>query len=147
VDLVPEEFVAESVVKAFADTGGVENLKIMLARAETARDVLPESLTKMGAIVDVVPAYRTVPETEGIADQRELLEAEGADLITFTSSSTAENFDALGLRMPRKPAVASIGPITSQTLAQLGYPVDAEAEQYDIPGLIRAIRKYFAEPS
>src|SRR6202171_6032506 len=101
VDLQPEEFVAEAIVREFQKEGGVENLRILLARAEKARDVLPRELSKLGAIVDEAFAYRTVPETRDVTGARRRLLEEGADLITFTSSSTVENFLALGLPWPK----------------------------------------------
>jgi uroporphyrinogen III methyltransferase/synthase len=142
VDLQAEEAVAEGVVKAFLKEGSIENQKFLLARAEQARDVLPKELTKMGAIVDEAIAYRTVPDmdTKGMERFRE----EGADLITFTSSSTAENFMALKLPISRQMNMASIGPITSKTMKGLGLKVDVEAKQHDIPGLILAIREFYA---
>src|SRR5690348_2288083 len=143
VDLQPEEFVAEAVVKEFQKQGGVENLRILLARAEKARDVLPKELSKLGAIVDEGFAYRTVPETRDITGARRRLLDEGADLITFTSSSTVENFLALGLAWPRGMGVASIGPITSKTARDNGLKVEIEAKRHDIPGLVDAICKYF----
>lgn len=143
VDLQPEEYVAESVVEAFKKEGDVENLKILIARAEVARDVLPESLTKLGAIVDVACAYRTVPETEDVSGGMARFRDEGADMITFTSSSTVENFLAMKLPMPAGLKVASIGPVTSKTARDHGLTVDAEAKVFDIPGLLAAIRKYY----
>lgn len=143
VDLQPEEFVAESLVGAFRKEGDVENLRILIARAEKARDLLPRELSALGAIVDEGFAYRTVPETrDDIGARRRLLE-EGADLITFTSSSTVENFLALGLPWPAKMQVASIGPITSKTARERGLEVAIEARRHDIPGLVEAIRKFF----
>jgi uroporphyrinogen III methyltransferase / synthase len=143
VDLQPEEFVAESLVRAFRKEGDVENLRILIARAEKARDLLPRELSALGAIVDEGFAYRTVPETrDDIGARRRLLE-EGADLITFTSSSTVENFLALGLPWPAKMQVASIGPITSKTARERGLEVAIEARPHDIPGLVEAIRKFF----
>ena len=113
VDLEPEEFVAEGLVRAFQEQGTIENLRILLARAEQARDVLSKQLTRLGAIVDEGFAYRTVAETRDVTGARRRLVDEGADLITFTSSSTVENFLALGLEWPKGMQVASIGPITS----------------------------------
>jgi uroporphyrinogen III methyltransferase / synthase len=143
VDLQPEEFVAESVVREFQKQGGVENLRILLARAEKARDVLPKQLSDLGAIVDQGIAYRTVPETRDTTGARRRLLEEGADLITFTSSSTVENFLALGLPWPKGMQVASIGPITSKTARDHGLKIDIEARRHDIGGLVEAIRKFF----
>ena len=144
VDLQPEEFVAEAIVREFQKQGGVENLRILLARAEKARDVLPREISKLGAIVDEAFAYRTVPDTRDITGARRRLLDEGADLITFTSSSTVENFLALGLAWPKGMLVASIGPITSKTAVEHGLKIDIEARRHDIDGLVEAIRKFFA---
>ena len=147
VDLQPEEFVAESLAREFKKQGDIENLRVLLARAEKARDLLPRELSALGAIVDEGFAYRTVPETrDDVGARRRLLE-EGADLITFTSSSTVENFLALGLPWPAKMQVASIGPVTSKTARERGLEVTIEARRHDIPGLVEAIRKFFSKQS
>ena len=143
VDLQPEEFVSEAIVGEFKKQGGVENLRILLARAERARDVLPKDLSALGAIVDEAFAYRTVPETRDVTGARRRFVEEGADLITFTSSSTVENFLALGLERPQGLKVASIGPVTSKTAREAGLGVDIEARRHDISGLVNAIRLYF----
>ena len=143
VDLQPEEFVAEALVREFRKEGGVENLRILLARAEKARDLLPKELSALGAIVDEGFAYRTVPETRDETGARRRLLEEGADLITFTSSSTVENFLALGLPWPARMQVASIGPVTSKTARDRGLTVAVEARRHDIPGLVEAVRKFF----
>jgi uroporphyrinogen III methyltransferase/synthase len=143
VDLQPEEFVAEKVVKEFKKQGSIENLKMLLVRAEKARDVLPRGLSAMGAIVDEAFAYRTVPETRDTTGARRQLEKHGADLITFTSSSTVENFLALRLPWPKGMQVATIGPITSQTARENGLNVDVEAKRHDIEGLVEAISDFF----
>jgi len=145
VDLQPEEFVAEAVIREFQKQGGVENLRILLARAEKARDVLPKQLSSLGAIVDEGFAYRTVPETRDITGARRRLLDEGADLITFTSSSTVENFLALGLAWPKGMQVATIGPVTSKTARDHGLKVDVEARRHDIEGLVEAIRNFFGK--
>src|SRR5881394_574783 len=143
VDLQPKEFVAEAVVKEFEKEGGVENMRILIARAEKARELLPKKLSGMGAIVDEAFAYRTVPETRDATGARRRFSAEGADLITFTSSSTVENFLDLKLPWPAGMKVASIGPITSATLRERGLRVDVEAKRHDVVGLIEAIRKFY----
>ncbi len=143
VDLQPEEFVAEGVVKAFKKEGDVENLRILIARAEEARDLLPKELGALGAIVDVAFAYRTVAETDDPTEARTRLANDGADMITFTSSSTVENFLALGLTWPSGMEVASIGPITSRTVRARGLTIAVEAPQHDVPGLVDAIRRHY----
>ena len=139
VDLQPEEAVAERLVEAFQQHESVENLKFLLVRAANARDVLPKRLTQLGAIVDEAIAYRTVPETDDITGAKKRFTDEGADLITFTSSSTVENFVAMKLPWPQGIKTASIGPITSATMRQAGLKIDVEATQHDIDGLVEAI--------
>ncbi len=147
VDLQPEEFVAEAVSREFKKQGSIDNLRILLVRAEKARDTLPKELADLGAIVDEAFAYRTVPETRDTSGARSQLAQDGADLITFTSSSTVENFVALGLPWPKGMRIASIGPITSKTVRDQGLTVDVEARRHDIDGLVGAIRQLFAEKS
>jgi len=150
VHLVPEEYVAESVVKSLRNE--VAGKRILLARAKVARDVIPRELRKLGATVDVVEAYETVVPNSRTRLRAALKDPQRRpDVITFTSSSTVRNFARLlGSHMWRGPALsnrrsdprprfASIGPVTSSTLRELGLPVDIEAQQYTIPGLIQAI--------
>jgi uroporphyrinogen III methyltransferase/synthase len=144
VDLQPDEFVAEAFVGEFKKQGSIENERILVVRAEKARDVLPKELSAAGAIVDEAFAYRTVPETRDMGGAQRKLAQGGADLITFTSSSTVENFLALGLPWPKEMRVASIGPITSKTARDHGLNVDIEARRHDIDGLVQAIRELFA---
>ena len=118
VDLQPDEYVAESIVKAFQADSSVENLKMLLARGEQARDFLPQELTRLGAIVDDAIAYRTVPETADVTGVAERFRTEGADMITFASSSSVENFLALKLPLPAGLKTASIGPVTSKNHAR-----------------------------
>src|SRR6266568_3356155 len=144
VDLQPEESVSEAVVREFKKQGSIKNERILVVRGENARDVLPKELSGLGAIVDKAFAYRTVPETRDPTGARRQLTKEGADLITFTSSSTVENFLALGLPWPKGMQVASIGPITSKTARDHGLNIDVEARRHDIDGLVEAIGDFFA---
>ena len=145
VDVVPKEYVAESVVESLSRQ--IAGKRVLLARAKVARDVIPRELKKLGAQVDVVEAYETViPQTSRIRLRAVLKDPKRRPhVITFTSSSTVRNFVALlGGNVWRgrpRPRVASIGPVTSATLRELGLPVDTEAKEYAIPGLIRAIVK------
>jgi uroporphyrinogen III methyltransferase/synthase len=135
-DLVPERFVAESLLEAFpAGTG-----RVLLARAEVARDILPEGLAAKGYSVDVLPVYRTVSVAPG-PDELERVRAGAVDAITFTSSSTVTNFcDAVGPFAAAQPRVVSIGPVTSETTRARGLRVDAEADPHTIDGLVAALR-------
>jgi uroporphyrinogen III methyltransferase/synthase len=95
--------------------------------------------------VDEGFAYRTVPETRDVTGARRRLLEEGADLITFTSSSTVENFLALGVVWPEGMKTASIGPITSRTMRDHGLKIDIEARRHNIEGLVKAIRNFFVK--
>ena len=147
VDVVPEEYVAESVVKSLRRR--VKGKRILLVRAKVARDVIPNELRKAGARVDVMEAYETIVPKSSRTRLRAALKdpRKRPDVVTFTSSSTVKNFVTLlgASRRARRPAqlqgvtLASIGPVTSATLRELGLGVDVEAKQFTIPGLIKAI--------
>ena len=151
VSVVPKEYVAESVVASLRRK--VKGKRVLLARAKVARDVIPRELRRLGARVDVVEAYETVVPQASRQRLRMALASQNRrpDWITFTSSSTVRNFVALlGQSRGRiardhtgdedkRVRLASIGPVTSSTLRELGLPVDVEAEEYTIPGLIKAI--------
>jgi uroporphyrinogen III methyltransferase/synthase len=133
-DLVPERFVAEELLAAL--TGTDEPGRVLLARAEVARDVLPEGLRERGWEVDVVDAYRTEPAP--ISDEQRAFIA-GADVVTFTSSSTVDRFiDAVGARSV-PPVVACIGPVTAATARAHGLSVDVEAPVHTVDGLVAAL--------
>jgi uroporphyrinogen III methyltransferase/synthase len=144
VDLMPDEYVASEIVRAFEKYESVENLRILLLRAEVANHDLPQKLEEMGAIVDDIACYKTVPETEDITGAVMRLNEAGADWVTFTSASTVENFHArLNLHelLKKFPALklASIGPETSKALVGLGLKPTVEAKEHTIDGLVRAI--------
>jgi len=137
-DLVPERFVAESLLEAFPDPGAPGE-RVLLARAEQARDVLPEGLGARGHLVDVLAVYRTVP-TEPDPTLVAQVRAGQVDALTFTSSSTVTNFvDAIGEITGPQPLVVSIGPVTSATARDRGLRVDAEADPHTIEGLVEAV--------
>ncbi len=143
VDLMPDKYVAEGLVAKFKKEESIEHLKVLWVRAEEAREVIAKELSKMGAIVDEALAYRTVPETDDNQAAIARMAEEGADIITFTSSSTVECFFALGLELPKGIKIASIGPVTSDTLRKRGLKIDIEAKEHSIPGLVTAIKKHF----
>ena len=145
VDLIPDEYVAEGLVKKMLEVGSVENETILLVRPSTARDVISEGLTEAGAIVDEAIAYQTVCESEDPTGAVQRFQAGDTDLITFTSSSTVESFIDMDLPIPDHLIIASIGPITSKTLQSAGLRVDIEAKESNIPGLVSAIEDYFIE--
>lgn len=144
VDLIPKKFVAEGLVEAFKKES-IENLTVLWVRAEEARDVIYDGLIAQGAIVDECLAYKTVPETEDPTGAVARLKDEGADVITFTSASTAENFFKLGLPWPEGCVAGSIGPVTSEALRSHGIEPAFEAKKHDIAGLVAAISKWAAK--
>ena len=150
-DLVPEQAVAESLAEALVPQTRAGRTRMLLVRAESARDVLPERLRAAGAEVVVAPAYRNVVPEESVPMLRAMFATRESwpDAITFTSSSTAANLlrllEAAGVRLPEdgtegKTVVrASIGPITSETLRGLGYPPHVEAREATIESLVEAL--------
>ena len=151
VQMVPEEYVAESVVRGLRDK--VAGKRVLLIRAKVARDVIPEELRSAGAQVDVVEAYETVVPEKSRRRLRTLFQnrSRRPHVVTFTSSSTVRNFSQLvGSRRARKLKdlqFASIGPVTSGTLRELGLPVAIEAKEFTMAGLIRAmVIARYAEP-
>jgi uroporphyrinogen III methyltransferase / synthase len=142
VDLMPPTYVAESLVKELLKLD-VEHQMILWVRAEGAREVIAKELNKAKAIIDEAIAYRTIPEREDNAGAITRLTEEGADVITFTSSSTVECFFDLGLPLPAGIKVASIGPITSETLKARKVKIDIEAKEHSIPGLVQAILEHY----
>jgi uroporphyrinogen-III synthase len=166
VDVIPKEYVAESVVRSLKSK--VKGKRVLLVRAKVARDVIPRELRRAGAHVDVVEAYETVVPKSSRTRLRAALKnpKERPHVVTFTSSSTVHNFvELLGfreavksvqafrgrgpLRLPLRAGprhmelegirMASIGPVTSATLRELGLPVDIAAKEFTIPGLIKAV--------
>ena len=149
-DIVPKTYRAESVVEAF-EAEHMRGKSVLLPRAAEARPVLPQALKQMGAHVDEITTYRTrrIKDNDGALLSQ--LENRKIDMVTFTSSSTVRNFVSL-LPAGRvrdllsTVTVVSIGPITSQTAADLGVRVDRTAKTYTIPGLIRAIEAHYGVP-
>jgi uroporphyrinogen III methyltransferase/synthase len=145
VDAMPEKYVAGKVSKAIAEYESVENLRFLVARAQVANPELCQALEEMGAIVDDVAFYKTVPETEDRNGAAAQLIESGADWLTFTSSSTVENFHArfdLPKLLKQFPDMktASIGPETSKALSALGLKPTLEAKTHTIDGLVKALR-------
>ena len=144
VDLMPEEALASQIATAFAKFESIENLKICLLRAELANPELPAALEALGAIVDDVACYQTVPETEDATGAAGSLLAQGADWVAFTSGSTVVQFHArfdLPALLEKFPQLktATIGPETSKALAVLGLKPTIEAKQHTIDGLVAAL--------
>ena len=146
-DLIPVEFRAEGILASLQDKIASGD-KVLIPRAEVAREILPEELTKLGVQVDVAPAYRTVADKSGQKELLTALENKEIEMITFTSSSTVTNF--LEMLAERRELldnvkIASIGPITTETCLANNIVVDLTANEFNIPGLVMAIEKYYQE--
>jgi uroporphyrinogen III methyltransferase/synthase len=145
VDLMPDEALAANIAEAFGEFESIENLKMCILRAEVATIELPQALEAMGAIVDDVACYKTVPETADLTGAAAKLLEKGADWITFTSSSTVQHFHArfdLPALLKKFPQLktATIGPETSKAVIALGLKPDIEAN------LLFATRSFQSSP-
>jgi uroporphyrinogen III methyltransferase/synthase len=143
------EAVAEGLLRELKRHGPWKGKSVLLPRAEKARDVLPGTLRKWGARVTEHSAYRTVKPAENSKEILAIIEKGGYDLITFSSSSTFENFVELAGkkrfgRMKRTIKAASIGPVTTASLRKQGVRPRVEARDHTIPGLVSAIRKHLS---
>lgn len=147
VKVVPERYVAEEVFEALRKLGPLRGSRILLPRADIAREALPDLLRKEGASVDVVVAYRTVSAKDEMGRALDLVARGQVDVVTFTSGSTVRGFfsaidDKEVLR--DKFLCASIGPITSGALREQGFTPGIEASEYTTEGLVEAIARHFA---
>jgi uroporphyrinogen III methyltransferase/synthase len=145
VDLVPKKFISEGILESFSGTN-LKGKKILLARAAEARDVLPDGLKKLGAKVDVVIAYETVSSGKKKNELEELFKENQVDVITFTSSSTVNNFVKImgrNFSLPKGVKIACIGPVTAASAKKAGFFVDIHQEEYTMEGLIEALINYF----
>jgi uroporphyrinogen III methyltransferase / synthase len=147
VDLMPDEAVSSRIAAAFQKFESMDNLKVCLLRAQVANPDLPQALEDLGAIVDDIPIYQTVAETEDPFGITATFQEQGADWITFTSASTVEHFHArfdlpalLKRRGPIK--LASIGPETSKAIRALGLEPTVEAKEHSLPGLVKAVLQH-----
>lgn len=140
VDKRPRVFTTAHLAEAF-ETKEISGKRFCLPRGNLGNPQLLEDFKKQGALAEEWIVYDTEPETLDPNGARQRYSDEGADWITFTSSSTAENWHALGLKpgQEKRPKIASIGPVTSQTLCKLGYTVDVEAKENTINGLVEAL--------
>jgi uroporphyrinogen III methyltransferase/synthase len=146
VDLTPEGFTGRKIAEAFKKYQDIENVKMCLLRAEVANRDLPDALQELGAIVDDIAIYRTVSETGDPTGAGERLLADGADWVTFTSSSTVEHFHARFdlpklVKMFPGLKLASIGPETTKAISALGIKPALEAKEHTTDGLITALLK------
>jgi len=146
-DLVPARFQAEGIIETLPPAA-MRGKRVLIPRAEEAREILPETLRAWGATVDVAVAYRTIVPESDTTPLALLIEQRAIDMITFTSSSTVSNFARLFDNRPlaeillRTP-IACIGPITKSTIEKLGGTAAVTAEEFTIAALVQAIVGYF----
>jgi uroporphyrinogen III methyltransferase/synthase len=143
-DLVPPQYVGEALADALRVSGDLTGARVLLARAESARDVVPDVLRASGAHVDAVGVYRTVADARGAPELRSRLLAGEIDLVTVTSSSTVRHFvEAVGEDAARAAPIASIGPVTTATARELGLTITVEASKATIGALADAVVTFF----
>ena len=145
VDLVPEKFISEGILKSFSGIN-LRGKKILIARAAKARDVLPAGLKKSGAKVDVVTAYETINSGKKKDDLESLFKENKVDVITFTSSSTVNNFVKIigrDFSLPKDVKIACIGPVTAAAAKKAGFSIDIHQEEYTMDGLVQSLIDYF----
>ncbi|BCA53673.1 Porphyrin biosynthesis protein HemD [Nitrospira sp. KM1] len=149
-DLIPAEYQAEGILASLSEQE-MKGKRILIPRAEIAREILPQQLSQMGAQVDVVPVYRTIAPGEDANPLAPLFEDRKVDVVTFTSSSTVRNFVELiggrdeARRLTVNAIVGCIGPVTAQTAEECGLTVTIMPPENTVPALAEAIVKYFAE--
>jgi uroporphyrinogen III methyltransferase/synthase len=146
VEAVPEDYRAEGLVEMMTRRR-LRGARVLLPRAAVARDLLVTGLRRRGAVVDVVPVYRTVASRDGSADVRDALRRGRLDLITFTSSSTVSSFARQfrgkeETRRIRSVPVAAIGPITAATARRERFRVVVMPRRSTVPDLTRAVVRY-----
>lgn len=146
-DLVPPTYVGEALADALREAADVRGARVLLARAESARDVVPDVLRASGAHVDAIAVYRTVADSHGAAGVRSRLLAGEVDLVTVTSSSTVRYFvDAVGDDAARAAPLASIGPITTATARALGLTIAVDATEASVSALVDAVVRFLGGP-
>lgn len=147
VDLVPKEYRAEAIIAGLGKNK-IKGKRFLLPRALKAREVLPEEIKRLGGKIDVLTAYRTIKPKEKTDEIRKMFQEKAIDVVTFTSSSTVENFVSMfkkgeAAALLQNVVVASIGPITKDTASTLGIKTDIISKKYTIPALADEIVNYF----
>jgi uroporphyrinogen III methyltransferase/synthase len=146
-DLIPSQYQAEGVLDEMKKAG-VAGQRVLIARAAQAREILPEELRRMGAEVQVVPVYQTVVPHSEIDDIKARFLSQGIEIVTFASSSTVKNFVELFggagelKKILQHTIIGCIGPITAETVRELGLQVDVVAGQNTIPALVESLVNY-----
>jgi uroporphyrinogen III methyltransferase / synthase len=151
VEFLPEDFMAEGLVASLQGRI-LPGMKILIPRALEAREILPEELRRMGAIVDVIPVYQTVIPLGRMDQFHAILQQNGVAMIVFTSSSTIINLGKMvsPQSLPdvlKNLSIACIGPITAATASKSGLRVSVMPLRFDLPALVESIEQFFANQS
>jgi uroporphyrinogen III methyltransferase/synthase len=142
VDVVPERFVAESLLEKLSSRDDLAGSSVLYVTAEGARDLLPEGLGRVGARIERIEAYKSIPDGAESSKLARTIERGGVDLVTFTSASSVRGYvDAVGEELSRRVPAASIGPVTSQAVNDAGIELGIEATESTIDGLVNAIQR------
>ena len=146
VDVMPKEHVGEALVPALAAFESLENLKVLVVTGDRNRDVVVQALAEQQAIVDQLPVYATESAEAGASAAAADFRQYGADAILFASGSAVESFvQQASTLAPRtgatRPLAGSIGPVTTEVMKRVGMPVDFQATEATIDGLVAAVVK------
>ena len=140
VDVIPKRFVAEGLLEMLRERDDLSGKRVLYVTAEGAREVLPQGLREMGAHLDVIEAYRSIPDGEGAERLARAIESGKLDLATFTSGSAVRGYvDAIGEDLAKHVPAVSMGPQTSEALREAGIEVKAEAKESTLDGLVSAV--------
>ena len=146
-DFIPKTFTVDSMAQEFKKMS-LENQRVFLPQSDLAPETLKNSLVTSGALVDAIVTYKTIIPKDEIISANSIITSGTLDIVTFTSSSTVSNLKAMlggDMALLKEIRIASIAPITSQTVRDLGFEVTAEAEESTIPGLVSAILNSFGQ--
>ncbi len=142
-DVTPGRFVSEDLLEALKTHPAIRGARVLYATAAGSRDVLSTGLRELGATVDMVPMYRSIPDQTVGSMLNAAIDAGDVDLVTFASGAAVDGFVALvGMDRAKKTRAVSIGPITSATARGHGISVVAEAKESTIDALVEAVRAY-----
>ena len=140
VDVIPKRFVAEGLLEVLRERDDVSGKRVLYVTAEGAREVLPQGLREIGAHLEVIEAYRSIPDGEGAERLARTIESGKLDLATFTSGSAVRGYvDAIGEDLAKHVPAVSMGPQTSEALREAGIEVKAEAKESTLDGLVSAV--------
>lgn len=146
ITIVPERFMAEGLLDAMASRSDVDGARMLYPAAQGARDVLPDGLRALGAVVDVIPVYRSAPDYDGQDAIRKLAKAGALDLVVVAAPSAVDALlDAVPAEFARRLPVACIGPVTAKAARVAGFPVRVESTAATSDGLLRSIVSSFAK--